>query len=108
MARFFFQNSGDPERNKRRFVCNRASSDVSILLLRASALWRTAFGIAEGADINIQLSKGANESAPVHSQHSSGFALIPVDISENDENEVPFKFSQRFVINDACPMHPPH
>ena len=71
-------------------------------------MWRTALGIAESADVNVQLAKSANEGAPVHSQHSGGFALIPIDISENDKNKLPSKFSQRFVIEDARPMHPPH
>ena len=35
-------------------------------------------GIAKNADVNVQLSKSANESAPVHSQRSGGFALIPI------------------------------
>jgi hypothetical protein len=71
-------------------------------------MWGKAVGIAEGTDVNIQLSKSANESAPMHSQCLSSSALIPIHISENDENEVPSKFSQRFVIKNACPMHPPH
>jgi len=39
---------------------------------------RTAVGIAESADVNVQLSKSANEGAPVHSQHSGGFALMGI------------------------------
>jgi hypothetical protein len=84
------------------------SSDVSVLLRRANAMWRPAFGIAESADVNIQLSKSTNKSAPVHSQHSSSFALIPFDISENGKNELLSKFCQPFEIEYACPMHPPH
>ncbi len=41
-------------------------------------MWRTALGIAESADVNVQLSKSANEGAPVHSQHSGGFALMGI------------------------------
>ena len=52
---------------------------------------RTAFGIAESAIVDVQLSKAANQSAPVHAQYSGGLALIPVDISENDKNKLLFK-----------------
>jgi len=83
------------------------SSDVSVLLLSADAMWGAA-GVAEGTNVNIHLPKSTDESAPVHSQCLSGFALIPVDISKHDENEVPSKFCQRFVIKNACPIHPPH
>ena len=83
------------------------SSDFSVLL-RPNATGRATFRIAEGTDVNIQLSKSANESAPVHSQHSSSFALIPFNISENGKNELLSKFCQPFKIEDACPMHPPH
>jgi len=68
----------------------------------------TAFGIAESADVNVQLSQSANESAPVHLQYSGRFALIPVDLTENDKNKLLFKFFQRFVIQDACFVHSPH
>jgi hypothetical protein len=84
------------------------SSDVCVLLLGANAMWRPTFGTAQGADVNIQLSKSTNESAPVHSQHPSSLALIPFDISKNGKNEVLSKFCQPFKIEDACPMHPPH
>ena len=46
----------------------RLSSDVSVLLRCANAMRGTAFGIAESVDVNVQLSKFANESAAVHSQ----------------------------------------
>src|SRR5438876_2822357 len=66
---------------------------------------RTAFGIAESAIVDVQLSKAANQSAPVHAQYSGGLALIPVDISENDKNKLLFEFFQRLVIQDACSVH---
>jgi hypothetical protein len=91
-----------------RFVSKRRSSDVSVLLRCANATRGTAFGIAESTDVNVQLSKFANESAPVHSQYSGGFALIPVDLAKNDKNKLFFKFFQRFVILDACFVHSPH
>ena len=69
---------------------------------------RTAFGIAESAIVDVQLSKAANQSAPVHAQYSGGLALIPVDISENDKNKLLFKFFQRLVIQDACSVHTAH
>ncbi len=69
---------------------------------------RTAFGIAESADVNVQLSQSANQSAPVHLQYSGRFALIPVDLAENDKNKLLFKFFQRLVIQDACFVHSPH
>jgi len=53
------------------------------------------------ADVNVQLSKNANQSAPVHLQCSGGFAFVPVDISENDKNKLLLKFFQSFVIQDA-------
>jgi hypothetical protein len=68
----------------------------------------TAFGIAGIADVNIQFSKGANESAPVHSQRSGRFALIPIDLSKDNKNKLLSKFAQRFGIEDACPLHPQH
>ena len=68
----------------------------------------TAFGIAESAIVDVQLSKTANQSAPVHAQYSGGFALIPVDISENNKNKLLFKFFQRLVIQDACSVHSAH
>ena len=40
--------------------------------------------------------------------YSGGFALIPVDISENDKNKLLFEFFQRLVIQDACPVHSAH
>jgi hypothetical protein len=85
----------------------RLSSNC-FLLGHARAVGKTAFGIAESADINVQLSKDSNQSAPVHLQYSSGLALVPVDISENDQNKLLFEFFQRLVIQDACPVHPPH
>jgi len=69
---------------------------------------RTAFGIAESAIVDVQLSKAANQSAPVHAQYSGGLALIPVDISENDKNKLLFKFFHRLVIQDACSVHSAH
>ena len=69
---------------------------------------RTAFGIAESAIVDVQLSKAANQGASVHAQYSGGFALIPVDISENDKNKLLFEFFQRLVILDACPVHSAH
>jgi len=69
---------------------------------------RTAFGIAESAIVDVQLSKAANQGASVHAQYSGGFALIPVDISENDKNKLLFKFFQRLVIQDACSVHTAH
>lgn len=71
-------------------------------------MWGTAFRIAENADVNVQLSKSANESAPVDSQRSGGFALIPIDLSEDDKNKLLSKFFQRFGIEDARPVHPQH
>ena len=66
-------------------------------------------GIAKNADVNVQLSKSANESAPVHSQRSGGFALIPSrPLLENDKDKLLSKFSQRFGIEDARPVHPQH
>src|SRR5207247_6006631 len=88
---------------RRRF--GGESSHVSVLLRCASAMRRTAFGIAESAIVDVQLSKAANQSAPVHAQYSGGLALIPVDISENDKNKLLFKFFQRLVIQDACSVH---
>src|SRR5713226_1664946 len=85
----------------------RSSGDC-FLLRHASAVWATAFGVAESADVNVQLSKNANQSAPVHLQCSGGFAFVPVDISENDKNKLLLKFFQCLVIQDACPVHPPH
>jgi len=52
----------------------------------------TAFGIAGDADVNVQFSKSANESAPVHSQRSGGFALIAIDLSKDNENKLLSKF----------------
>ena len=66
---------------------------------------RTAFGIAESTDVNVQLSKFANESAAVHAQYSGGLALIPVDLAKNDKNKLLFEFFQRLVIQDACSVH---
>jgi hypothetical protein len=61
------------------------SSGHSFLLLHANAMRVTAFGIAGIADVNIQFSKGANKSAPVHSQRSGRFALIPIDLSKDNK-----------------------
>jgi len=68
----------------------------------------TAFGIAGSADVNVQFSKSANESGPVHSQRSGGFALIPIDLSKDNKNKLLSKFAQRFGIEDARPVHPQH
>jgi len=84
----------------------RQSSGDFFLLLHAGATWRTALGIAQSADVNAQLPKSANEGAPVHSQSSGGFALIPIDIPEDDKDKLLLKFSQRFGIEDARPVHP--
>jgi len=61
----------------------QGSSSDFFLLLHASAMRRTAVGIAESADVNVQLSKSANEGAPVHSQHSGGFALMGILVHPN-------------------------
>ena len=58
-------------RNKSRFRFRAPSSDFFVLLLWANAMGRARLRIAEGTDVNFQLSKSTNESAPVHSQHSS-------------------------------------
>ena len=71
-------------------------------------MWATALGIAENVDVNVQLSKSANESAPVDSQRSGSFALIPIDLLENDKDKLLSKFFQRFGIEDARPVHPQH
>jgi hypothetical protein len=68
----------------------RQSPGNFLLLLGANTMWRTAFGIAENADVNVQLSKSANESAPMHSQRSGGFALIPIDFSQDDNDKLLF------------------
>ena len=78
------------------------------LLLHASAAWRTALGIVQSTDVNLQVPKSTNEGATVHSQRSGGLALIPIDISEDDKNKLLLKFSQRFGIEDARPVHPQH
>ncbi len=68
------------------------SSGAFLLLLQANAMWGTAFGIAENVNVDVQLSKSTNESAPVHSQCAGGFALIPIDLSEGDKNKLLSKF----------------
>jgi hypothetical protein len=77
-------------------------------VLRANSTWWMAFCIAESAEVNVQLSKSANESAPMHSQFSGGFALIPIGSSEDANNELLSKFLQCFGIKDSCPLHPQH
>jgi len=62
-------------------------------------MWWSAFSIAESAEVNVQLSKSANESAPMHSQFSGGFALIPMGGSEDGKNELLSKFLQCFGIS---------
>jgi len=89
-------------------AARRWSSGTFLLLLHANAMWRTAFSNAESADVNVELSKSANQSAPMHSQSSGGFALIPIRISEDDKNELLSKLLQRFRIEDSGPVHPPH
>jgi hypothetical protein len=84
------------------------SSGNFLLLPHADAMWGKAFDITEKADVNVQLSKGANESAPVHSQRSGGFAFIPIDLSENDKDKLLSKFFQRLGIEDARAVHPQH
>jgi hypothetical protein len=71
-------------------------------------MWWTAFSIAESAEVNVQLSKSANQSAPMHSQFSGGFALIPMGGSEDDKNELLSKFLQCFGIKNSRPLHPQH
>ena len=68
------------------------SSGAFLLLLQANATRGTAFGIAENVNVDVQLSKSTNESAPVHSQCAGGFALIPIDLSEGDKNKLLSKF----------------
>lgn len=68
----------------------------------------TALGIAGSLDANVQFLKSANESAPVHSQRSSGSTLIPINLSKDNKNKLLSKFVQRFGIEDACPVHPQH
>lgn len=48
-----------------------------------------------------QLTQRAHEGVPVHSQHLRGFALIPIDLSENRKDELFFEFFQRFGIESA-------
>lgn len=64
--------------------------------LDACATWRAALGSAQGTDVNVQLLKRANQGAPVHSQHAGGFALVPIDPSEDDKDKLLPEFSQRF------------
>jgi len=71
-------------------------------------MWRTAFGIAESVHVNIQLSKDANESIAVHSQHAGGSAFIPISVSQDGKNKLLPKFLNCFEIEYACPVHPQH
>jgi hypothetical protein len=71
-------------------------------------MWRTAFSIAESVHVNVQLSKGTNESVAVDSQHAGGFALIPISVSEDGKNKLLPKFFECFEIEYACPVHPQH
>ena len=82
------------------------SSGNFFLPQHANAIRAKACGIAGSGDVNVQFSKSANESAPVHSQRPSGPALIPIDLSKDNENKLLSKFVQRFGIEDACPVHP--
>jgi len=84
------------------------SSGNFFLPLRANAIRATACGIAGSGDVNVQFSKSANESAPVHSQRSGGFALIAIDFSKDNKNKLLSKFVQRFGIEDARSVHPQH
>jgi len=61
----------------------QGSSSDFFLLLHASDMRRTAVGIAERTDVNVQLSQRANDGAPVHSQHSGGFALMGILVHPN-------------------------
>ncbi len=78
------------------------------MLLHANATWRTALGIAQSADVNVQFPKSANEGAPVHSQRSGGLALIPTESSQDHKDKLLLKFFQRFGVEDARPVHPEH
>jgi hypothetical protein len=91
---FFIGILRESNRNNRTISSGQAASSGTFLLpLHANAMWRTTFGIAESADVNVQLSKDADESATVHSQRAGGFALIPIDLSEDDKNKL---FSEFF------------
>jgi hypothetical protein len=96
-GRAFIGGNAPCSRSKRRPVPFRfRSSGNFFLLLHANAMRATAFGIAGSADVNVQFSKSATESAPVHSQRSGGFALIPIDLSKDNKNKLLSKFIQRF------------
>jgi len=83
-------------------------SSGTFLFLQANAKWRTALASGQATKINVQLSKGANKSAPMHPQHPGSFALIPINFSENGKNKLPFKFVECFEIENARPVHPQH
>ena len=110
-----FYLSWDQVRYRMLIECRRRSAPLNLrssghffLLLQANAMRVTAFGMAGIAAVNIQFSKGANEGAPVHSQRSGRFALIPIDLSKDNKNKLLSKFAQRFGIEDACLVHPQH
>jgi hypothetical protein len=83
-------------------------SPGTLLLLQMNANCRAPFGIPENVHVNVQLSKGANESIAVHSQDAGGFALIPINLSEDGKNKLLPKFFECLAIEYACPVHPQH
>jgi hypothetical protein len=57
---------------------------------RGRALWRVAFGAAEGTNVDAQGSDISNERVAMHAQSLCGPALIPVSGSERNKNELSF------------------
>jgi hypothetical protein len=82
-----------------------ASAGDFLSLWQGCALRRTTFGVAQGANVDIQRSNGSNERVPMHSQSLRGSALIPMGNPEGDENELLFEFSDRLGIENPRLIH---
>jgi hypothetical protein len=78
------------------------------VLLGNHALCRAALGFAQRADVQIQLSKGSRKRVPVDSQYTSGFSLVPVQVSQDGQHELFPEFSDRVRKRDAVLLHLAH
>jgi hypothetical protein len=76
--------------------------------MRTAVICIDELGLAEGADVQIQLSKRAGKGVPVHSQRAGGFGLVPIEIPKYGEDKPLPEFSDSFRKDHTCLTHLMH
>ena len=61
--------------------------------------------MADALDVELELGDGAAQGVAMHSELARGFALVPVVLLENRDDESFLKFADGFRIQNAALEH---